>query len=96
MVAKKGCKVTSEVVPKIYGDSAGKVVADTGAVLGNSLRALHIITMVAGTQTSTTMVLRHTGKQYLKIVSPTNAGGDGADARQWEAKFSFSSESLAE
>lgn len=71
-VAKKGCEVTADVARHRYGESAGKLVENTGHVLGNAIRTLYLVNQMSG-DNFTRAVARDSGKVKLNRQSSINS-----------------------
>jgi len=70
-VAKKGCEVTADVARHRYGESAGKLVENTGHVLGNAIRTLYLVNQMSG-DNFTRAVARDSGKVKLNRQNSSN------------------------
>eukprot|EP00550_Attheya_septentrionalis_P005054 CAMPEP_0198280882 /NCGR_PEP_ID=MMETSP1449-20131203/916_1 /TAXON_ID=420275 /ORGANISM="Attheya septentrionalis, Strain CCMP2084" /LENGTH=427 /DNA_ID=CAMNT_0043976441 /DNA_START=134 /DNA_END=1417 /DNA_ORIENTATION=- len=61
-VAQKTVSVTADVVGHKYGESAGKLVNDTGESAGNIVRTIKLVSMLSSGKTFTKSVAKNTGK----------------------------------
>jgi hypothetical protein len=61
-VAQKTVSVTADVVGHKYGESAGKLVNDTGESAGNIVRTITHVSMLSSGKTFTKSVAKNTGK----------------------------------
>lgn len=73
-IAKKGCEVTADAARHRYGESAGKLVENTGHVLGNAIRTLYLVNQMSG-DNFTRAVARDSGKVKLNRQSSINSTG---------------------
>jgi len=75
-VAKKSCEVTADVARHRYGEDAGKLVENTAHAVGNTLRTVHLLSQVHGSNFAKT-IGRDTGKAKLnkKESSGSNSSG---------------------
>jgi len=62
LVAQKTVSVTADVVGHKYGESAGKLVNDTGESAGNIVRTIKLVSMLSSGKTFTKSVAKNTGK----------------------------------